>query len=99
MGVARLTSRMRWKLFADLRDVAGDRQVDVDAEPGASVEEALDALLEARPALGERVTDGDGDLAEHVNVYRNGEALGRDELGSAVAEDDELALFPPVSGG
>ena len=90
---------MQWKLFADLRDVAGDRHVDVDVGPGASVEEALEALLAARPALRERVTGEDGELEEHVNVYRNGEALDREEFESAVEEGDELALFPPVSGG
>ena len=90
---------MQWKLFADLRDVAGDRHVEVDVGPGASVAEALAALLEARPALRERVTGEDGELEAHVNVYRNGEALGREDLETAVADGDELALFPPVSGG
>ena len=90
---------MQWKLFADLRDAAGDRHVEVDVGPDASVEEALDALLEARPGLHERVTGEDGELEEHVNVYRNGEALGREDFGIAVDDGDELALFPPVSGG
>lgn len=90
---------MRWKLFADLRDVAGDRHVEVDVDADASVEEALSALLAARPALGDRVTDEDGELEAHVNVYRNGEALAPDEFGRRVDEGDELALFPPVSGG
>lgn len=90
---------MQWTLFADLRDAAGDRHVDVDVAPGASVEEALSALLSDRPALRERVTDADGELEAHVNVYRNGEALDRDEFGTEVEAGDELALFPPVSGG
>ena len=90
---------MRWKLFADLRDVAGDRYVEVDVAAGASVEAALSALLAARPALRERVTGDDGEIAEHVNVYRNGEAVERDAFDEPVAPDDELALFPPVSGG
>lgn len=90
---------MQWTLFADLRDAAGDRHVAVDVGPEATVEDALEALLTASPALRERVTDADGELEDHVNVYRNGEALDRDELGTIVADDDELALFPPVSGG
>ena len=90
---------MRWKLFADLRDVAGDRHVEVDVGADASVAEALSALLDARPALRERVTGDDGELAEHVNVYRNGESVARDEFDDPVGTDDELALFPPVSGG
>lgn len=90
---------MEWTLFADLRDAAGDRHVSVDLEPGATVEEALSVLLATRPALEERVTDEAGELADHVNVYRNGEALDAYDLGTTVEDDDELALFPPVSGG
>lgn len=89
---------MEWTLFADLRDVAGERHVAVEVGPGATVADALAALLDARPALRERVTE-DGELAGHVNVYRNGESLPREELDTAVEADDELALFPPVSGG
>ena len=99
MTDAELDSDMEWTLFADLRDVAGDRHVAVDVEPGATVEEALWALLDARPALRGRVTDEEGELAAHVNVYRNGEAVERDAFDEPVAPDDELALFPPVSGG
>ena len=90
---------MEWTLFADLRDVAGDRRVEVEVDPGATLETALEALLDARPALRERVTDDDGGLQPHVNVYRNGEAIDDDEFRTAVDEGDELALFPPVSGG
>jgi molybdopterin synthase sulfur carrier subunit len=38
----------------------------------------------------------DGGLREHVNLLRNGERVALD---APVAPDDELALFPPVSGG
>jgi molybdopterin synthase sulfur carrier subunit len=85
---------MEWKLFADLAEVAGDRHVKVSE--ATTAEAALDALLEARPALGERVLDDAGDLQDHVTVLRNGEAV---DLSEAVEADDELALLPPVSGG
>lgn len=90
---------MEWTLFADLRDAAGDRHVQVELSDGATLGEALAALLEARPALCERVTDDDGELAAHVNVYRNGQAVDREGFDDAVDDSDELALFPPVSGG
>lgn len=90
---------MEWTLFADLRDAAGDRHVDVDVAPGSTLGEALEALLDARPALRDRVTDEDGDLATHVNVYRNGDAVDPDAFDEPLDESDELALFPPVSGG
>jgi molybdopterin synthase sulfur carrier subunit len=87
---------MEWRLFADIAEVAEKDRIGVDTAPDATVADALDALLSGRPALRERVLDGDGDLEPHVNVLRNGENA---DLGDPVSEGDELALFPPVSGG
>ncbi len=89
---------MHWKLFADLAEVAGTREVDVEADVD-DVEDALAALVERYPALDERVFD-DGRLRGDVNVLRNGESVhAADGLATPVEADDELALFPPVSGG
>ncbi|MFB6078528.1 MAG: ubiquitin-like small modifier protein 1 [Halarchaeum sp.] len=88
---------MEWKLFADLAEAAGERRVALDADP-ATVGDALDALLDGRDALRARVLDDDGDLHAHVNVLRNGRPP-EDGLDTSVAVGDELALFPPVSGG
>lgn len=91
--------RVDWKLFADLADVADGREVTVevdDAEP--TVGDALEALVAARPALEERTFE-DGALAPHINVLRNGANLDGEGLDTPVRPDDELALFPPVSGG
>ncbi|MFB6130199.1 MAG: ubiquitin-like small modifier protein 1 [Salinigranum sp.] len=91
---------MQWKLFADLAEVAGDRTVDVDVEPGGTVGDALEALLADRPALADRVLDDSGDLREHINVLRNGEDVADGSgLDTELTPGDELALFPPVSGG
>lgn len=87
---------MKWKLFADLAEVAGDREVSVDVADDATVGDALNALLDARPALRDRVLDDEGDLRDHVNLLRNGDDATLDD---DAAPGDELALFPPVSGG
>lgn len=87
---------MEWRLFADLREVTGEDRVAVDVAEGATVGEALDALLDGRPALRERVLDDEGNLADHVNLLKNGAEVDPDET---VTEGDELALFPPVTGG
>ncbi|WP_336343800.1 ubiquitin-like small modifier protein 1 [Halalkalicoccus ordinarius] len=92
---------MEWKLFADLAELADGKRIAVDAGPGDTVGDALEALLATRPALEERVLDEQGDLEEHVNLLRNGRNVFTQEegLGTELEEGDELALFPPVSGG
>lgn len=87
---------MEWRLFADVAEVAGTERIGVETEPDATVADALEALLSERPALRERVLDERGDLEAHVNVLVEGEQA---ELDDPVSEGDELALFPPVSGG
>ncbi|ELY88804.1 ubiquitin-like small modifier protein 1 [Natrialba taiwanensis] len=90
-----------WKLFADLAERAGDKHVTVEATAGDTVGDALDELVANRPAVGERVLTDDGDLRSQINVLRNGTNVLVEENGLAteLEADDELALFPPVSGG
>jgi len=92
---------MRWRLFATLAEAAGDTEVAVDVGPGATVGDAFDALLDAQPDLESEVLDDDGELYDHVRLLHEGrnpfdEADGFD---TPVDDGDELALFPPVSGG
>lgn len=93
-------THMEWKLFADLAEVAGTDRPTVD-EDAATVGEALDALLADRPDLTDRVREEDGGVSEHVNVLVNGtDVTATDEgLARPIEDGDELALFPPVSGG
>ena len=91
---------MRWKLFADLAERAGDSEFEVTvttSEPTAR--DALETLLESNPELEERVYTADGELEPHLNLLRNGENVGETGLETPVEAADELALFPPVSGG
>ena len=92
---------MEWKLFADLAEHAGERHVTVETAPGETVGDALEALLDAHPALRNRVLDPDGELRSQINVLRNGKDVRSQEAGleTELEEGDELALFPPVSGG
>ncbi|KAB1198646.1 MULTISPECIES: ubiquitin-like small modifier protein 1 [Haloferax] len=87
---------MEWKLFADLAEVAGARTISVDVAGDATVGDALDALVGSHPSLESRVYADDGELYEHINVLRNGETAALDD---DAQRGDELALFPPVSGG
>ncbi|WP_018257726.1 ubiquitin-like small modifier protein 1 [Halomicrobium katesii] len=90
---------MHWRLFATLAETAGEDRVSVD--DAETVGEALDALLSAHPALESEVLDDDGSLVDHIRLLHDGDdpfAAG-DGLDTPVSPGDELALFPPVSGG
>jgi len=90
---------MKWKLFADLAEATGGKEIEVDAEPGETVGAALSALVAEHPDLEDRIYD-DGELREHINVLRNGTNVAtEDGLDTELEAGDELALFPPVSGG
>ncbi|WP_225335067.1 ubiquitin-like small modifier protein 1 [Halomicrobium urmianum] len=90
---------MKWKLFATLAEAAGDSEVTVREEE--TVGDALDALLAEHPDLETEVLDEDGDLRDHLRLLHEGRDpfAEREGLATAVEEDDELALMPPVSGG
>ncbi len=92
---------MEFKLFANLVDVAGDRRIDVEADDASTLEEALDALFEAVPELRDEVLDSEGNPNEHINILVNGSTVAHEDGGlkRQVDADDEIAIFPPVSGG
>lgn len=92
---------MQWKLFANLAETAGEREVEVDVEPGETFRDALDALFEVHPELEEEIIDPDGEVYDHIRVLRNGENpfVKQEGFDTVLTEGDELALFPPVSGG
>ncbi|SFB68688.1 ubiquitin-like small archaeal modifier protein (SAMP) [Halobiforma haloterrestris] len=90
-----------WKLFADLAERAGEKRVTVEAAAGDTVGDALEELLADRSDLEDRVLDEEGDLRSQINVLRNGTNVLIEEEGleTELEDGDELALFPPVSGG
>jgi MoaE-MoaD fusion protein len=81
-------SRIRVRLFAVQRELAGTRQVELELPKDASIETAWLALVELHPAL------ASGRAA--VRFARNGVYADSSEL---LRDGDELACIPPVSGG
>jgi molybdopterin synthase sulfur carrier subunit len=93
---------MRWKLFATLAETTGETAVEVTHEgDDPTLREALDALVATYPELEAEIFDEDGSLHPHIRLLCDGtdpfhEGEGWEE---SVAEVEEFALFPPVSGG
>mgnify|MGYP002760462908 CR=1 FL=1 len=84
-----------WRLFADLAEVAEGREHTVSVEADSTVDDAIDALLAESAGLEDRVLDGDA-VADDVNLMRNGSPTS---LPDSIDDGDELAMFPPVTGG
>jgi MoaE-MoaD fusion protein len=80
--------RVRIRLFAMQRELAAAREVAVELPAGATVEAAWDALVARHPVL----APGRSSLRFAVN----GEYAGPE---TALADGDEVAMIPPVSGG
>jgi len=76
------------RLFATLKDRAGQGSVRVSVAEPATMQMVLDALAVAYPVLAPSL----GTTLISVN-----KAFA--DLETAVTETDEIALFPPVSGG
>ena len=76
------------KFFASLREAAGCSEMDWDLEEGATVETLVANLHQSIPGF-EEWTD------------RAWIAVNRcyTTLDTALEEGDEVAMFPPVSGG
>ncbi len=80
--------RIHVKLFAVLRERAGLDQTSLELEPGATVHAAVEQLGQRLPSIRA--------LLPRVAFAVNRAYVKPD---APLADGDELALIPPVSGG
>ena len=75
----------------------GERAIEVD---GATIGDAVRALVGRHPALEGQLLATDGQLHRFVNVYLNGRDVRYLEgLATPVGERDEIRLLPAIAGG
>ena len=88
------------RLYAGLREAAGQRDFEVDLPAGVPIGELLRRLIALRPKLNGKILDEDGHVRQYVAVFVNGRDIRHlDGLGTPVEPQDEIAIFPPVAGG
>jgi MoaE-MoaD fusion protein len=80
--------RIRVRLFAVQRELAGTRELSLELPEGATIEDAWRALVERHPVLAPGRSS--------VRFARNGTYA---EPAETLTDGDELAFIPPVSGG
>jgi molybdopterin synthase catalytic subunit len=79
--------RVLVRLFASYREAAGVGRIELELPPGSKVKDAIAAIVKQHPLIAE---------GRQVVIARNQEYVMPDE---PLADGDEVALIPPVSGG
>jgi len=80
--------RVKVRLFARLREIVGVGEVESELNGGATVADLLEALHAEYPGL--------VDVTPRTVISVNQEFVTPDNL---LSDGDEVAIFPPVSGG
>ncbi len=81
------------KLYANLRKLAGTKELSIT---GGTVGAVLNELVRRNPPLGDVILEN-GELRLHIVVTLNG--INVTDLNLALAEQDIVAIFPPIAGG
>jgi len=84
------------RFFANLREIVGQPQLSVEA---STIRELLTALRSEHPALQPLLCE-DGEVRPYITILINGTNIREKEaLATILSDGDEVAIFPPVSGG
>ncbi|RXE57113.1 molybdenum cofactor biosynthesis protein MoaD [Methanoculleus taiwanensis] len=91
--------QVKVRAFAGLREALGGERL-VEISNGATMKGLLDAVGGTSATAAAALFEESGELKGHVILMRNGKRVGRADIETlALAEGDEIALFPPVAGG
>lgn len=92
---------MQVNLYATFRLLAETKTLTLDLPAGASVLQAVHAIVERLPVLRAHWLGEDGSLHAHVHVCVNGHEAPTLPAGlnTPLQSGDVLDFFPPVAGG
>jgi len=83
-----------------LRSAAGLAEETLPVPEEATLYALLEALsVRHEPSLGNLLLEADGSVVSHLVVFVNRKLITGDPRDIEVAEEDEVMLFPAVSGG
>jgi molybdopterin synthase sulfur carrier subunit len=80
--------KVQVEFFAQLRDLAGEHEADVDLPPGSTVRDLLEKLYGETPAL-----------RAHDKTILIGAGVDFVDRDHKLKAGDKIAIMPPVQGG
>jgi len=90
-------ARVNVRLFANLREIVGQPILMLEA---GTIREVLASLRADYPALRSTLFDDHGEVLSYITILVNGKNIHELEAFATILSDgDEVAIFPPVSGG
>jgi molybdopterin synthase sulfur carrier subunit len=92
---------MKVDFYATLRDVTGQKTVDIDLPENATVRQLVDKIVTLYPLLRSKLLDENGDLWGHVHIFINGRDAPflENALQTVIQPADTVSIFPAVGGG
>ena len=92
---------MRINFYATLRQITGQKSVDISLPQGTTVRELVEIVVTRYPRLRRELLDENNELYRHVHVFINGRDAPylNNALDSELRPDDKVDIFPAVGGG
>lgn len=92
---------MKVNFFATLRQIVGQKTVEMDLPENITVQEFVEMVVTQYPPMRKELLDEHGNLYRHVHVFVNGRDAPFLERGmdTVIQPDDQLNIFPAVGGG
>ena len=89
------------RLFATFRLLAGIKGLELNLTPGATVQDAVLAIVGRIPVLRPHWLDESGELHAHVHILLDSEDVATlsEGINTPLPPDAALDFFPPVAGG
>lgn len=91
--------RMKVRLFASLRERIGQKELEISIKDAISVQKLIELLVERFPEVKDLLIQDDK-FESFYHILINGKNMLRLEgTNTVLAEDDIIAILPPIGGG
>lgn len=85
--------------FAPFRELFGEGEREVGLDGSPQIKDLLDLLCDSKERH-DQLFDRSGELRAYVMVLKNGQPINTlSGVQTALEDGDEIAVFPPVTGG